>query len=90
MGSLMNWPGHSEEEQADLVTKEGDAARVVSVESIEVCCGGVVVDERVLGSALKLLGTEFLGVCVDCGNVVNVGNGENSKASKTKPFRWIV
>jgi len=85
----MNRPGHSEEDQADLVAEEGDATRVLSrarTKGVEMCCGGVVVDERVLDwSPLVLQGAEFLGVLEHESNVVDVGNREDSEASETKP-----
>jgi len=70
---------HPEKDEADLVAKEGDAAGIL-VESVEVRCGGVVVYECVLGrSALKQLSVAFFGVCVDGGNVVDIGNRKDDE-----------
>lgn len=89
MSSLMNRPGHPEEDQADLVAEEGDATRILSrdrTKGVEMCGGGVVVDERVLDwSPLVLQGAEFLGVLEHESNVIDVGNREDSEANETKP-----
>jgi len=89
MSSLVDRQRYPEKHKANLVPQKGDTARVV-VKGVKVRCGDVVVDERVLGrSALEQLGAAFFGVCVDGGNVVDIGNRKDNEASKTKPFSWI-
>lgn len=72
----MNRPEHSEEEQADFVVEEGDTARILSrdrTKGVEMRCGGVVIDERVLDwGPLVLQGAEFLGVVEHESNVVGI------------------
>lgn len=87
MALLMDWTWHPEEEKAGLVfTKKGDAARTLPgpVNSIDVCCGGTVEDERLFRrGALVKLAAAFLGVFVYCSGDIGVGYWEDGETSKT-------
>ena len=91
----MNWLGHPEEDQADVVAEKAEAARILSVgisstKSVEMYCSGVVVDERVLGRRILVqLVAEFLGVFEHDGNIVDVGNWADNEASEAKAFGGI-
>ena len=75
MGILVNRLYHPEKDQADVVA-----------ESVEMCRGGVAVNERVLGRrVLVLQGAERLGVLEQESNVGDVGNREDGEASEAKP-----
>ena len=85
MRPFVDWLRHPEVEKATLVAKEGDAAgvdAVSSVESVNVSGGGAVIDEDFLGGVpLDELGAAFFGVSGDGGrDALDVGDREDDQA----------